>query len=56
MNDDDRITAKNQGRAQNVSARDAFLRGVMDESNNQGYSAHSKGRLFVVALREWEGR
>jgi hypothetical protein len=36
--------------------RRAFLNGVMIEAAVQGYSYAATGRLWVVALRQWEGR
>lgn len=46
------ITDNNQNMPE--TSRMAFLHGVLDEANTQGYSKHAAGRLFVLALRAWE--
>lgn len=56
MNESNHITSKNQAHPQDQSLRRIFLEGVMQEASVQGYGVKDQGRLFVVALRAFEGR
>ncbi len=55
MNTDTAITPEKQAHPDDKH-RWLFLKGVLLEALIQGYSIEDRGRLFVVALRAWEGR
>lgn len=52
----EKVTDENQARPEEDAIMRCFLQGAMDEADRQGYSNYSKGRIFVMALRQWEGR